>query len=141
MVRATLTTTPPPETGTFELPELLLNEEVIGQYLEQSISLDNTQTLISASFFLAMAAYDRRCMRDNFQQILMSACNFQNLLLQIAEMGHILGTLDNNSKEDAIVQLKSDMARYFTRAEQRQQELLATLELFGQMRGEDDSVS
>ena len=133
------TTTSPP-TGKFELPEPYVNEAILGQHLSKQINPENFSTLVASNFLVALAARDRRLTRDMFEDVLVTAFNFQNRLVRISELSILLEHLEGG-KEINVPAIQEEIKRHMDTAYSHQAKLIGALMLFQEMRGPEDPVS
>jgi len=137
MSASPLTTTSP--TGKFESPDFVINEKVLAERLAAEILPENLTPLVTANFLLAMDARDRRLTREYFEEVLVATFNFQNRLVRLAELGSLLASITQG--KDLQKEVETDIATHMASAKSHQHHLLKVLRLFGEMRGESDSVS
>jgi hypothetical protein len=87
-----------------------------------------------------MAARDRKLTRQYFDDVLVTAFNFQNRLVRISELASVIEHLEGG-KDFNLEQVRQEMARHMASAQAQQHTLLSTLKLFGEMRTPEDPVS
>lgn len=133
-------TTTPPKQPPFEPPELVLNEPQLYETLSLPINAENFNTLIASNFLLAMDARDRKLTRDVFEEVLVVCFNLQNRLVRIAELNLMLENL-KKGEGFGTAAIQATIDRRIHDATVHRTKLLATLRMFQEMRGPEDSVS
>jgi hypothetical protein len=135
-----MTATPPttiPHAG-FKRPDKLVDENLLAHHLAMPITADTFSALISSNFLMIMDAYDHRCQRDCFQDLVIIAMNFQNRLVRLAEMKTLQANLASPDFTPEI--LEEDIDRHMISAMEYQRTLQQTLALFREMRLPGDPV-
>lgn len=134
------TTSPPAKPPLFESPEQLVDEELTLAILNQPLNVDTFNPLINAACHTILAAFDRRCTREIFQDIVVTACNFQNRAVRYAELSCMLGNL-SEGKGFGTTEIKAERERQLGLLAPHQKKLVSILELFQEMRDPGDPVS
>jgi hypothetical protein len=135
-----MTTSQPDKRPLFEPPENVINEPLLYSKLNQNVTPATFSELIASNFLMSMVAHDRRVTRDVFEDVMVTAFNFQNRLVRISELHQMLERLAEGQGFGTTV-IKNDVARHMESALSHRDRLLETLKLFGEMRGKEDSVS
>jgi hypothetical protein len=131
------TTTPPEaEKADFTQPEREIDEEALLRHLSRPITADSFSALITSNFLVVMDAYDHRCKREYFQDIVVNAFNLQNRLVRIAELKSLQEVMDPVPDS-----LKGDIDRHMASAMEYKKIMIQTLRLLREMRTPEDPVS
>jgi hypothetical protein len=128
----------PEKLPLFEPPELVINETVLAGHLGLEINAENFPTLIASNFLMALDARDHKLTRENFEEVMVMAFNFQNRLIRVAELNTVLEYIEAGK---GVEEIKLDISRHLASAKTHQASLLRALQTFGQMRGPEDPVS
>src|SRR6516165_10282484 len=125
-------TTTPLAVVDFARPERVIDEGLLAACLAKPINAETFSALISSNYLMVMDAYDHRCTRENFSDIVVLALNFQNRLVRLAEMKTMQeNMLSPDYTPDAF---NEEIDRHMTQAMEYQQTLRQTLRLFQEMR-------
>jgi hypothetical protein len=132
------TTTPP--QADFTQPERLIDEDTLAIQLSKPINAETFTHLITSNFLMVMNAYDHRCERPYFQDIVVNAFNFQNRLVRIAELN---GLREQMEMPDLDVQLtiKDEVDRHMVSAMEYKATMQKALRLMQEMRRPGEPVS
>lgn len=140
MLQPTTTTPTGPASTAFEPPDVILNEALLADRLSLPINAQNFPILLASNYLMAMAARDRKVTRQYFDDILVTAMNFQNRLVRISELAAVIERLQSGKDID-LETVKQEMAQHIASAQAQQYTLLQTLKLFREMRAPEDAVS
>jgi hypothetical protein len=123
----------------FKQPDAIIDEGSLAIQLAQPINADTFSSLLTGNFLLVMDAYDHRCERQHFQDIVVNAFNLQNRLVRFAE----IKGLEEQAEMPGFgaADLKSDGARHLASAMEYKRLAQRTLALLREMRKPEDSVS
>jgi hypothetical protein len=133
------TTSPREKPPLFEPPEIVLDEMIISASIALPINAENFSRLIATNFLVAMCARDRKLERQFFEDVLVTAFNFQNRLIRIGMINTMLENLEEG-KGFGTTDMKEELGRHMKSAADHQHKLSQCLKLFGEMRSAEDPV-